>query len=272
MAVDPEEFLSRQRAVWAAGDYADLARTIEGVSGEVVEAAGVQDGDAVLDVATGSGNAALRAAARGARVTGLDLTPELLAVAGRRADEAGFDIAFTEGTANDLPYPDASFDRVVSVFGAIFAPDHERTASELLRVTRPGGTVAVTAWTPDGLNGKMFNALARHLPPPPEDFEPPVLWGSEDYVRQLFGGAAEIRTERRRAMDSVAGESADAWVTYLERVLGPTAQAKRALESEGRWEAARADLVALYEAENEVSDGTLRAHPEYLLTVARRAG
>src|SRR3954454_1916871 len=170
MAVDPQELLARQRAVWAAGDYPDLARTIEPVSEEVVAAAGVGAGEEALDVATGTGNAALRAAARGARVTGLDLTPELLEVARGRAAEAGAEITWVEGDAGQLPFPDAAFDRVVSVFGAIFAPDHERTAAELLRVVRPGGTVAVAAWTPEGLNGQMYVALARHMPPPPEDF------------------------------------------------------------------------------------------------------
>ena len=270
MAVDPEEFLDRQRAVWAAGDYPDLARSIEPVSEEVVEAAGVAPGEDVLDVATGTGNAALRAAARGARVTGLDLTPKLLEVARRRGDEAGAEISWVEGDAGRLPFADASFDRVVSVFGAIFAPDHARTAAELLRVVRPGGTVAVAAWTPEGLNGQMFVTLSRHLPPSPEGDQPAILWGREDHVRGLFGGAAEVRTERRRAQGSVAAGSADAWVGYLERVLGPTAQAKAALEPAGGWAAARADMVALYERENEARDGTMLAHPEYLLVVARR--
>src|SRR4051812_4016515 len=189
MSTDASELRARTRAMWAEGDYPDIARTIEDVSAVVVGAAGVSAGDDVLDVATGTGNAALLAARAGARVTGLDVTPELLEVARGRAAEVGAEIAFDEGDAQDLPYADASFDRVTSVFGAMFAPDQARTAAELLRVTRPGGTIAVSAWTPEGLNGQLFIAMGRHTPPPPPGFQPPVLWGSEEHVRALFAGA-----------------------------------------------------------------------------------
>jgi len=269
-ASDPAELTRRQRIMWAEGDYPDIARTIESVAHEVVEAVGVQPGETLLDVATGSGNAALAAARRGARVTGLDLTPELLSVAERRAAEEGLEIAFVEGDAQALPFADDGFDRVTSVFGAMFAPDQARTAAELLRVCRPGGTVAVAAWAPEGLNGQMFGTLGRHLPPPPEGFKPPILWGLDAVVRELFADAAEVVTEIRPARDSVRAPSVDAWIDYTERVLGPTILAKRALEQQGRWPAARADLVELYERFNEAEDGSLLAHPTYLLTVARK--
>jgi len=269
---DPAELTRRQRAMWAEGDYSDIARTIERVAHEVLDAVGVEAGDVLLDVATGTGNAALEAARRGARVTGLDLTPELLLVAERRAAEEGVELALVEGDAQALPFPDDSFDRVTSVFGAMFAPDQARTAAELLRVCRPGGTVAVAAWAPDGLNGEMFGTLGRHMPPPPEGFRPPIAWGSEDVVRELFAGAAEVTTEVRPARDSVRAPSVDAWIDYTERVLGPTIMAKRALEPQGSWDAARADLAALYARHNEATDGSLLAHPTYLLTVARVAG
>lgn len=269
MTFDPAELTQRQRKMWAAGDYPDIARTIEPVAHEVVDAVGVQAGETLLDVATGSGNAALHAARRGARVTGLDLTPELLPVAERRAAQEGLEIAFVEGDVQALPFACDSFDRVTSVFGAMFAPDQERAAAELLRVCRPGGTVAVAAWAPDGLNGQMFGTLGRHMPPPPEGFRPPILWGSEDVVRELFADAAEVRCEVRAATDSVQAPSVDAWIDYTERVLGPTVLAKGALEPQGRWAAARADLVELYERHNEAGDGSLLAHPTYLLTVAR---
>jgi SAM-dependent methyltransferase len=271
MTLDGAEIKRRQRAMWSSGDYPDIATTIQVVADDTVAAVGVQSGETLLDVATGSGNAALAAAQRGARVTGLDLTPELLEVARRRAAADGVEIAFLEGDAEQLPFEDASFDRVTSVFGTMFAPDQERAAAELLRVVRPGGTVAVAAWTPQGLNGQLFVTIAKHMPPPPEGFKPPVLWGVEDVVRGLFDGAEEVTTERRHAIDNVRAESADAWVGYLEQVLGPVVLAKRALEPEGRWDAARADLVALYEQHNEAPDGTLLAHPEYLLTLARKA-
>jgi SAM-dependent methyltransferase len=255
--------------MWSAGDYPDIARTIEPVAHEVVAAVGIQDGETLLDVATGSGNAALEAARRGAHVTGLDLTPELLGVAESRAAAEGQEIAFVHGDAEALPFADGSFDRVTSVFGAMFAPDQARTAAELLRVCRPGGTVAVAAWTPDGLNGQLFATLARHLPPPPDGFRPPVLWGVEDVVRALLADAAEVTCEVRAAQGSVRAPSVDAWLDYTERVLGPTVLAKRALEPLGAWAQARADLVELYARHNEAADGSLLAHPTYLLTVAR---
>src|SRR3954451_4080731 len=181
MSTDAAEIRARQRAMWAEGDYPDIATTIADVSEDVVGAAGVASGDQVLDMATGTGNAALAAARVGGHVTGLDLTPELLEVARRRAREQGFDIVFEEGDAQELPYATERFDRVTSVFGAMFAPDQERTAAELLRVAKPGGTIAVGAWTPDGLNGQMFTTMGRHQPPPP-GFQPPTLWGSEEHV------------------------------------------------------------------------------------------
>lgn len=271
MTFDPAELTRRQRAMWSAGDYPDIARTIEPVAREVLDAVGVQAGEALLDVATGSGNAALEAARRGATVTGLDLTPELLETARARAADEGLEIEFVEGDAQALPFADDSFDRVTSVFGAMFAPDQARTAAELLRVCRPGGTVAVAAWAPGGLNGEMFGTLGRYMPPPPEGFRPPILWGLEDVVRELFADADadEVRCELRPARDSVRAPSVDAWLDYTERVLGPTILAKRALEPQGRWAAARADLAALYERHNEAGDGSLLAHPAYLLTVAR---
>jgi len=268
MTIDTAALTQRQKLMWAEGDYADIARTIEPVAREVLDAVGMQAGETLLDVATGTGNAALEAARRGARVTGLDLTPELLSIARQRADEEGLQITLVEGDAQALPFADGSFDRVTSVFGAMFAPDQERTAAELLRVCRPGGTVAVAAWAPEGLNGQMFAVLGRHLPPPPDGFRPPILWGAEDVVRTLFADAAGIRCELRPATDSVKAPRVDAWIAYTERVLGPTIMAKAALESQGRWAAARADLVELYERFNEAVDGSMLAHPTYLLTVA----
>lgn len=256
--------------MWAAGDYPDIARTIEEVSAVAVSAVGVAAGEALLDVATGTGNAALAAARVGARVTGLDLTPELLETARERAAAEGLDIELDEGDASELPYPDDSFDRVVSVFGAMFAPDQRRTAAQLLRVARAGGTVAVTAWTPEGLNGRLLEVIAAHLPPPPEGFEPPGLWGVEDHVRELFSDAPDVQFERRRAVDGVRAESTEAWLDYVERVLGPVVLAKQALEPQDRWAPVREELRELYESFNEASDGSISAQPEYLLTVARQ--
>jgi SAM-dependent methyltransferase len=257
----------RQRATWEAGDYPDVARTIDEVSPVTVAAADVGAGNDVLDVATGTGNTALVAARLGARVTGLDIVPGLLEVARERAAAEGLQIEFVEGDAAALPFAAGSFDRVTSVFGAMFAADQPETAAEMLRVCRPGGTIALTAFTARGLSGLMFATVASHHKPPPGS-KAPVLWGEEDHVRALFAGAAGLTFELRTY--PIVGESPAGWVDYLSRVLGPLAQTRQALEAEGRWQAARDDLVALYSAHNQAADGTLHAPAEYLLTVVAR--
>src|SRR5262245_5146257 len=178
----------QQKALWAMGDYPSIAERIAKAGTDAVEAAAVSDGDTVLDVACGSGNATIPAAKTGATVTGLDLTPELLEAGKANAAEAGVEIDWIEGDAEQLPFDDDSFDVVVSVFGCMFAPDHAKTAAEIARVLKPGGRIGICAWTPEGNVGKMFMTTASHMPPPPEGFQPPLLWGSEDHVRGLFEG------------------------------------------------------------------------------------
>jgi SAM-dependent methyltransferase len=259
----------RQRTLWVSGDLPDLAHTVVDVAAVLVDAAEIEPGQDLLDVATGTGNVAIPAAQRGARVTGLDIAPEFFDDARRRASEAGVEIAWIEGDAEDLPFADASFDRVTSSLGAMFAPDHAAAAAELARVTRPGGVIALTAWTPEGMNGRMFTTLGRRTPPPPPGFQPPILWGNEDHVRALLADrVSDLRFERRTV--PARAESAGAWTSYIERTLGPVVVAKAALEQEGKWAAARADLVALYEEFNQAPDGTFDAPAEYLLTVATR--
>lgn len=268
MGIDPAEFKQRQRAMWAAGDYPDIATFLVPAAEDLVERLAPGPGDDVLDVATGSGNAAMVAARRGATVTGLDLTPELLHAARRRADTEGLRIEFVEGDAEELPFPDGSFDCVTSVFGVMFAPRQEVAAAELVRVCRAGGTIGVAAWTPEGGNGQMFAIVGRHIPPPP-GFVPPVLWGAEDHVRGLLEPhGVEVEFSRRSVI--FEGESPEAWVTYNERTVGPLVLTKAALEPEGRWEVLRADLIALFDQLNEATDGSLRAQGEYLVTLVRR--
>lgn len=261
-----DEFKRRQRAMWAAGDFPQIATLIQDPSDVTIERLGVEPGQDVLDVATGSGNAALPAAQRGAHVVGLDQVPELLTAAQARAAEAGVEIEWVEGDAEALPFDSALFDRVSSVFGVMFAPRQQQAADELVRVTRAGGRIAVAAWTPEGLNGQMFRTLGAHLPPPPPELTPPVLWGDEEHVRDLFSDSRlELSFERHTV--AMVWESVDAWVDHCEQKLGPTILAKAALEPQGKWDAARADLVALYERYNEATDGTLDAPAEYLLSV-----
>src|SRR5262245_27745193 len=179
MATELSEQKQQAKTMWAMGDYAAVAERIAKAGTDAVEAAGIAEGDTVLDVACGSGNATIPAAQTGAEVTGLDLTPELLEAGKANAAEAGVEIDWIEGDAEQLPFDDASFDVVISVFGCMFAPDHARAASEIARVLKPGGRLGICAWTPEGNVGKMFMTTASHMPPPPAGFQPPLLWGSE---------------------------------------------------------------------------------------------
>ena len=267
MALDVAAFKQTQRKIWSSGDYPDIARLIESAAEHLVKAADVRTGQDVLDVATGSGNVALAAAGRGATVTGLDLTPELVDAARRRAAEAGVEIEWVEGDAEELPWEQGSFDRALSAFGTMFAPRHELAAAELVRVTRPGGVVAVAAWTPEGTNGQMFKTVAAHMPPPPPELKPPSLWGAEQHMRSLFEPHG-VELEFQRGSVDFEDESVEKWLAYGEAKLGPMVVARAALEPQGKWDALRADLEALYHRENKNSDGSFRVQPEYLVTIA----
>jgi SAM-dependent methyltransferase len=256
----------RQKAMWSAGDWPAIAPTIADASSVVVEKLGVGPGHDYLDVATGSGTAAILGAARGARTTGLDFVPKLVDAATERAAAEGVEATFVVGDAQDLPFEDDSFDRVSSVFGAMFAPDQERAAAELVRVCRPGGIIAVAAWTPEGLNGRMFMTLGKHLPPPPEGFKPPILWGTEARVRELFAGHD---TETERVMLTTEYEDFDEFVERFEGTLGPMVMARQALEPQGKWAAVREEVLAIYEDANQVERPAIRTSAEYLLTTVR---
>jgi SAM-dependent methyltransferase len=255
-----------QRAMWAAGDFPDIAKFIIGASGEALNALDPQPGDKLLDVAAGTGNLAIPAAQRGAEVTALDITPELLEVARERANEAGVEIDFIEGDAEEMPFADDSFPLVASVFGMMFAPRHEVAAAEIVRVLEPGGSFALAAWAPEGMNGRMFAVLGKHMPPPPPDFVPPIAWGAEDYVAERFDGSGARLTFSRHTINFTA-DSVDDWVSYNERTLGPMLMAKAALEPEGKWDALRSDLVDYYTEFNSADDGTFVGPAEYLLAV-----
>jgi ubiquinone/menaquinone biosynthesis C-methylase UbiE len=266
MALDVEQFKQVQKTMWSSGDYPDLARMIESSAARVVDAVQPGPGQEMLDVATGSGNVAIPAAARGAQVTGLDLTPELLEVARRRAQEQGVQVNFIEGDAENLPFADASFDIVTSCFGVIFTPRHGQAAGELARVARPGGKLAFTAWTPEGVNGQMFKTVGKHMPPPPPEVTSPTMWGTEEYARSLFAPSG-VELSFKREMVTFTADSPEAWVDYNERVLGPTIMAKNVLEPQGKWDGLKQDLIALYATNNEADDGSLRFSAEYLLGV-----
>jgi SAM-dependent methyltransferase len=196
------------------------------------------------------------------------LTPKLLDVARNRAANAGLEIEFVEGDAEELPFEPDSFDRVTSCFGVMFAPRHDVAAAELVRVARKGGRIVVAAWTPEGLVGRSFSTSARYLPPPPPGLIPPVMWGTEDHVRELFAASgAELSFELRTV--TWKGESPELWLAHDEQILGPALMAKAALEPQGRYQDLRGEMLAMFEDMNEAEDGSFSAAAEYLLTVAQ---
>ncbi len=258
----------RQRGVWASGDYSVVAARIPVISELLADAADLRAGDRVLDVAGGSGNTALAAARSGARVVSLDYVPALLARARERAAAEGLEIATVEGDAQDLPFGEAEFDAVISVVGAMFAPDHRRTAQEMLRVCRPGGTIALANWTPDGFIGQLFRTIGAHVPPPP-GLTPPPLWGTEAHVRSLLGeGVRDLRARTRTYTYRYA--SPGAFLEQFRTTYGPTLKAFAALRPEGR-DALAADIVTLARRFDRRRDGGPVTIPAtYLEVVATR--
>lgn len=254
----------QHRATWADGDYPAVAQHIADVPpAAILDAVDVRGKD-LLDVATGSGNLALAAAREGARASGLDLVEELLAVARARADADGLSIPFTQGDAEALPYADDSFDVVTSIFGVQFAPRAEVIASELRRVCRPDGRIALVNWTRDGLIGRLFQVMGRYMPAPPAFVTPPARWGDEAFLRELFAGDDVTIT---RGTNPFAFPSVEDYMTFFEENYGPTKRAKAKLQAEGRWDDLRADLRALYTELNVATDGSLHIDAEFFLVV-----
>jgi SAM-dependent methyltransferase len=267
-----EDLKRTHRATWASGDYAAVAERIDDVPPrDLLERVPVGPGDEVLDVATGTGNIALPAAAAGAHVIGVDLTPELFDIARLRASEQDVHVDWMEGDAEELPFGDERFDVVLSVFGVQFAPRHEVVAAELARVTKPGGRIGLINWTPEGLIGQMFKVMGKYLPAPPDYASPPPLWGSEDHVRGLFADT-DVELEFARGNNPWRFDSAEHFVVFFETNYGPTLKARERLEAEGRWAELREELHALAERHNEASDGGLYMQAEYLVTIGRKAG
>jgi ubiquinone/menaquinone biosynthesis C-methylase UbiE len=258
---------ARQRQAWSSGDYARVGNTIILVAELLCEAVDVRAGQRVLDVATGNGNAALAAARRFCDVTGVDYAPNLLADGRRRADAEGLAVDFREGDAEVLPFPDASFDAVLSTFGAMFAPDQPAVARELVRACRPGGKIGMANWTPGSFVGMLFRVMGRHVPPPP-GLPPAMRWGDEGAVRELLGdGVSNLRMERRICVQRFP--SARFYIDFFCRYYGPTLKAFEALDAAGQ-ERLAADMDALLREHNQSGDDTLVLHSEYLEIVATR--
>jgi SAM-dependent methyltransferase len=260
-----EEFLQRTRRAWAAGDPASFARLIEPVGPIVLDRIGVGPGLDLLDVGTGTGGSvAIPAARRGANVVGLDLAPALFEHARRRAAEAGVEIEWVEGNAQDLPFPDESFDRVVSTFGAMFAPDHERAARELVRVCRARGRVAMTTWVNTGFGGELFKLTGSFLPPPPPGVQTPPLWGVESHVNDAFAAAGVTPDIAVETIELAFPSVADAVDDYATN-FGPFVTARAVLEPQGRWTEFLEAFADLLRRLNLATDGTARIPAEYLL-------
>jgi ubiquinone/menaquinone biosynthesis C-methylase UbiE len=267
-APDLAALKGRQQATWASGDYHMIGTQIQIVSEQLIETLDIHSTEHVLDVATGSGNAALAAARRGCEVVGIDYVPALLDRARRRRDAEGLDAQFIEGDAEALPFGDGQFDVVTSVFGAMFAPNQEKTAQELVRVTRSGGRIGLASWTPDGFIGQFFKVTARHVPPPP-GVRPPLQWGTPDRLNELFGEVAtEIRYEQR--FYAFRARSPEAWVDSFRRWYGPTLKSFEAVGAAGS-EALEKDLVELIGGLNRADDGTMVVPSEYLEAVMVKA-
>ena len=266
-APDTNAVKERMHKVWISGDYARIGNPIA-IMGELLcEAVDLRSGDRVLDVATGSGNTAISAARRFCEVTGMDLSPESIEHARRRAEAEGMEISFEVGDAEDLSYPGASFDVVLSTIGVMFCPYQEQAAGELLRVCRPGGKIGLASWTPDGFTGSMLKTVGKHVPPPP-GIKPPSLWGTEERLEELLGeGVSSLEVTRR--IYNFRYPSPEHFVGWFREYYGPTVKAFAALDTEGQ-DALASDLKELCESRNVADDGTLVVPSDYLEAVAVR--
>jgi SAM-dependent methyltransferase len=263
-----EEVKARQQKTWSSGDYGKIAWCTVPLADVLCDAVDLRAGSRVLDVATGTGHVALAAARRFCEVTGLDYVPALIAIADRRAEAEGLALDFAEGDAERLPFEDESFDYVLSAIGVMFTADHERAASELMRVCRRGGVIGMVNWTPTGFVGGVLKTVGRHTPPPP-GVRPPTRWGTEEEIRDLLGDGASELTFRT---DSITQRfpSPEFFADFLVRYYGPTLKASEALSEEGR-RAFRADLIDLAGRSNRATDGTLVSDWEFLVVAATKA-
>lgn len=259
-----------QQRTWSEGDFSMVASLVNKVAEDLAEALQIVPDERVLDVACGSGNGAIAAARRAwGNAVGADFVPALLERGRERAAAERLAVEFVEADAQELPFADASFDVAISIFGAMFAPDQERTAAELLRVVRPGGRIGMANWTPDGGLGDLFLTITKHLGGPPAGLAPPVLWGVEEHLRGLFGdGIAELRVEVRRSRQTF--RSPDHYLEFFRAYFGPVRTAFERVGPEGE-AALAADLRAYLEGANTAGERALVLEPEYLQVIATRA-
>lgn len=268
-----ESLKGRLKATWMAGDFDKIAQVIAAGGAEFIKRLQIKPGARVLDVACGTGNLSFPSAQAGAIVTGVDIAPNLLATARKRMQAEGVQVQFDEGDAEALPYADAAFDEVVTMFGAMFAPRPELVASELARVCRSGGRVAMANWTPTGFIGQMFKTTSWHVPPPNMSSPPPspMLWGDEATVRERLRENFSNLQFTRQMLSFNFPFAADKVVEFWRIYYGPTNRAFEALQADPEKQSAlRHDLEQLWTEYNQATDGTMRVESEYLEVTAIR--
>ena len=259
---------AKHRAMWASGDYPAMVDTfLLPLGPRLVDACGIGPGMRVLDVAAGTGNAAVVAAQRGAAVVASDLTPELLAAGRARPDAAGLDLDWVEGDAEALPFEDGAFDVVLSSIGVMFAPHHQAAADELVRVVRPGGTIGLLSWTPEGMLGALFATMKPFAPPPPPGAQPPALWGSPDHLGELFGERVSWTTLQCDVLEITAFAQPRDYAAHFKANYGPTIAVRAHAEQQGRAE----ELDAALDAFCDEWDRGGRFEKEFLVAVGTRA-
>jgi SAM-dependent methyltransferase len=265
------ELKARHRKMWASGDYPSMVEMwLTPLGPRLVGALDLAPGMKVLDVASGTGNAAIPAAQAGADVTASDLTPELLDAGRRRAEAEGVSLEWVEADAEHLPFADASFDVVMSTIGVMFAPHHQQAADELARVCRPGGTIGLLSWTPEGMLGALFRTIGPFAPPPPPGASPPPLWGSEDHLAELFGDRVDFRTMERDDLEITVFEHPHDYAEHFKTRYGPAIAARANAEKDGRAEEFDAALDAFCDEWNRGTADDARFEKGYLVAVGTR--
>jgi SAM-dependent methyltransferase len=266
------ELRQKHRKMWASGDYPSMVETfLTPLGPRLVEAAEIGSGQRVLDVAAGTGNASIPAAQAGAEVVASDLTPELFDAGRARAEAEGVELEWVEADAHDLPFEDESFDTVISSIGVMFAPFHQTAADELVRVCKPGGTIGLLSWTPEGMIGALFRAMGQFMPPPPPGAQPPPLWGGEDHLRGLLGDRVELTKVEKGVLEVTAFQRPDDYGEHFKDRYGPTIAARANAEKEGRAEEFDQVLSEFCAEWNRGGDEDARFEMEYLITVGRKS-
>jgi SAM-dependent methyltransferase len=268
-----QELKARHRKMWASGDYPGMVETfLLPLGPRLVEACGIGPGMRVLDVAAGTGNASIPAAATGAEVIASDLVPEMFDAGRERAAAEGVELEWVVADAENLPFDDDEFDVVMSSIGAMFAPRHQDVADELVRVCKPGGTIGTLCWTPEGMIGALFRTMGPFAPPPPPGAQPPPLWGSEDHQRELFGDRVELGTLEREMLEITAFDDPHEYGEHFKAKYGPTIVARANAERDGREGELDAALDAFCDEWNLGSDDDARFEQEYLVAVGEVRG